>query len=261
MSDPMQFADVSIMRAGGRDLRVAHWRLNQPSDRFPVLFFNGIGASLEIVAPLAEALSNRAFITFDMPGIGESPEPIVPYTPQTMAWTAARLLDRLGISQVDIMGFSWGGVIAQQLALQYGARVRRVILAGTTAGLLAVPGSPLALARLGDAPRLAGRGEGGRIAARIVPPTIRGYAYQLMAMAGWTSAAALPFLKKPVLIMAGECDDVVPLANAHILKGLIPEAKMEIFADGGHLFLATHREQAQAAIRTFLDAPDMEGDV
>lgn len=246
------------MRAGGRDLRVAHWRLGQRLAHPPVLFFNGIGASLEVVAPLAEALTTRAFVTFDMPGIGESPDPVVPYTPHTMAWSAARLLDTLGISQVDVMGFSWGGAIAQQLALQHGARVRRVILAGTTAGLLAVPGNPLALARLGDAPRLAGRGDHGRIAARIVPPTVRGYTYQLMAMSGWNSAIALPFLRKPVLIMAGDRDDVVPLANAYILRGLIPGAELEVFADGGHLFLATHREQARAAIRRFLDTPDLE---
>ena len=63
---------------GGRTLRVARWRWDMASDRPPILFFNGIGANVEAVAPLAEALTERRFIMFDMPGVGGSPEPLVP---------------------------------------------------------------------------------------------------------------------------------------------------------------------------------------
>ena len=86
--EPMT-ATVEMIEAGGRTLRVAHWRLDEPSDHPPILFFNGIGANIEAVAPLAEQLTERGFVMFDMPGTGESPEPTVPYNTFTMAWTAA----------------------------------------------------------------------------------------------------------------------------------------------------------------------------
>ena len=144
----MKSANVRMMHVGGRELRVATWRLGMPSEHLPVLFFNGIGANIEAVAPLAEALDDRGFVMFDMPGVGGSPEPTVPYNPFTMGWTTARLLDQLGLEQVDVMGVSWGGAMAQHFALQHGSRVRRLILCATTAGMLMVPGSPAALLQL-----------------------------------------------------------------------------------------------------------------
>ena len=149
-TDPMTAADVRLMEVGGRTLRVATWRLDMPSEHLPVLFFNGIGANIEAVAPLAEALDDRGFVMFDMPGVGGSPEPTVPYNPFTMGWTTARLLDQLKLEQVDVMGVSWGGAMAQHFALQHGSRVRRLILCATTAGMLMVPGSPAALSKMAD---------------------------------------------------------------------------------------------------------------
>ena len=80
-------AEISMEEVGGRVLRVARWRLDEPSDHPPILFFNGIGANIEAVAPLAETLTERGFIMFDMPGVGESPDPTIPYNPFTMSWT------------------------------------------------------------------------------------------------------------------------------------------------------------------------------
>lgn len=269
----MQTADVSMMHVGGRTLRVATWRLDMPSEHLPVLFFNGIGTNIEAVAPLAEALDDRGFVIFDMPGVGGSPDPVVPYNAFTMSWTSAQLLDRLGLEQVDVMGVSWGGAMAQHFALQHGERVRRLILAATSAGMVMVPGAPKALTKMANPRRFVdagfmekhfatlygdGLGKGaGKAAhmARLTPPSRRGYLYQLLAMLGWTSAPMLPFLHKPTLIMMGDSDAVVPLANGRILHTLIPGSELEVFAGGGHLFLLSHREQSVAAIRGFLDRP------
>lgn len=271
----MKSADVRMVHAGGRTLRVATWRLDLPSEHSPVLFFNGIGANIEAVAPLAQALDDRAFVIFDMPGVGGSPEPSVPYNPFTMCWTTARLLDELRLDEVDVMGVSWGGAMAQHFALQHGDRVRRLILCATSAGMLMVPGKLSALSKMADPRRyvdaafmqkhfrtLYGDGLGNspdRVAhmARLRPPTTRGYIYQLLAMLGWTSAPALPFLKKPTLIMMGDEDAIVPLANGRILHSLIPGSELEIFEGGGHLFLLSHREQSVSCIRAFLDRTDM----
>jgi poly(3-hydroxyalkanoate) depolymerase len=267
----MKTADVRMMNLGGRELRVAAWRLDMPSHHLPVLFFNGIGANIEAVAPLAEALGDRGFVIFDMPGVGGSPEPVVPYNTFTMARTAAKLLDQLGLDEVDVMGVSWGGAMAQHFALQHGGRVRRLILCATTAGMLMVPGSPAALSKMADPRRYVdaafmekhfatlygdalGKSAGKRAhIGRLTPPTRRGYLYQLLAMAGWTSAPALPFLRKPTLIMMGDADAIVPLVNGRILHALIPGSELEIFEGGGHLFLLSHREQSVSCIRAFLD--------
>jgi poly(3-hydroxyalkanoate) depolymerase len=273
MSDPMKNAEISLEEVGGRTLRVARWRLDEPSDDPPILFFNGIGANIEAVAPLAEAMPERGFIIFDMPGIGDSPEPVLPYNPFTMCWTAARLLDTLGIEAVDVMGVSWGGAMAQHFALQHGRRTRKLILAATTPGMLMVPGKWSALSKMIDPRRYVdpnymnehfatlygGITRDTKASARrehigrITPPSTRGYLYQLVAMLGWTSAPALPFLKKDTLVMMGGDDRIVVPANGKILAGLIPSAKLVEFEDGGHLFLLTHSDEAVAEIRSFLD--------
>lgn len=267
-----------MMTVKGRELRVATWRLDMPSEHLPVLFFNGIGANIEAVAPLAEALDDRGFVMFDMPGVGESPEPTVPYNTFTMAWTSARLLDQLGLDIVDVMGVSWGGAMAQHFALQHGGRVRRLILCATSAGMLMVPGNPSALSKMADPRRyvdaafmerhfatLYGEALGATSGAsshigRLKPPTRRGYLYQLFAMLGWTSAPALPFLKKPTLIMMGDEDAIVPLINGRFLHSLIPNSELEIFEGGGHLFLLSHREQSISCMRAFLDREDGSGE-
>ncbi len=278
LTDPMTHADVRLMHFGGRELRVATWRLDMPSEHLPVLFFNGIGANIEAVAPLAEALDDRGFVMFDMPGVGGSPEPVVPYTIVTMCWTAAKLLDQLGIDQVDVMGVSWGGAMAQHFALQHGNRVNRLVLCATTAGMLMIPGSPAALSKMANPRRYVDAafmekhfatlyGDAlGKTAGksshmgRLTPPSRRGYIYQLLAMLGWTSAPALPFLKKPTLIMMGDEDAIVPLVNGRFLHALIPGSELEIFEGGGHLFLLSHREQSISCIRAFLDREEDQSD-
>ena len=263
-------ADVSHEQIDGIELRVARWRLDQPSDYPPLLFFNGIGANIEAVAPLAEALTERGFIMFDMPGTGESPDPVLPYNPITMSWTARSLLRRFAIDEVDVMGMSWGGALAQQFAIQHSAHVRRVVLAATSPGMLMIPGDPKMIAQMADpfsamnemlireyltAMDNADESKRARNSiGNISAPSTTGYFYQLMALAGWTSLPALPFVSKPVLVMMGENDPIVPLANGQLLSGMIPDAQLEVFEDAGHLFLMTHPEKAIRLLREFLDA-------
>lgn len=273
--EPMT-CEISLEEVGGRKLRVARWRLHEPSEHSPILFFNGIGANLEAVAPLAEKLTERGFIMFDMPGTGESPDPVVPYNPFTMAWTASKLLDRFGIETADVMGVSWGGAMAQHFALQHPKRTRRLVLAATTPGMLMVPGDMSALSKMADPRRYVdakfmnehfatlyggltnNQSAKAQHIGRLKPPSPRGYVYQLLAMLGWTSLPALPFLHKETLVMMGEDDAIVPVINGRMLAGLIPNARLEVLADAGHLFLLTHPDESTAMLREFLDAPDTE---
>jgi poly(3-hydroxyalkanoate) depolymerase len=261
--------DYKMVTIDGRTVRVARWtaRARHKADR-PLLFFNGIGANIELIAPFAARLSTRDVVTFDMPGIGESPEPVVPYTPWMMARIADRIMDDFGYDKIDVMGVSWGGAMAQQFALQFGSRVAHLILAATSAGMLMVPGKLSALTKMADPRRyidpdfmmknfrtLYGGttdGSGGHT-SRIKPPSKAGYVYQLMAMLGWTSAPFLPLLSAKTLIMMGDDDHIVPLANGHILKSLIPRARLEVIKGGGHLFLVSMADETTPMIEAFLD--------
>ena len=268
-------ADISLEQLGGRTLRVARWRMDRASEHPPLLFFNGIGANIEAVAPLAEALTERPFIMFDMPGTGGSPDPVVPYNAVTMSLCANELLIRDDIAQVDVMGVSWGGAMAQHFALQHRGKVRRLVLAATTPGMLMVPGKLSALSKMADPRRYVDAAfmerhfktlYGGAVdgadelgsghIGRITPPSKRGYLYQLLAMIGWTSLPALPFLRQETLIMMGGDDAIVPVINGRLLKALIPHARLEVFEGGGHLFMLSHREQTLSSLRAFLDEPE-----
>ncbi len=273
----MRDAEVKIENVGGRDLRVATWRMGMKSDHLPILFFNGIGANIEAVAPLAAEMDDRPFIMFDMPGIGGSPDPVVPYTPWTMAWTTTQLLDRLELDMVDVMGISWGGGMAQHFAIQHPGRTRRLVLIATSAGMLMMPGSPKALTKMANPRRYIdpdfmlknfetlygeglgkGPGKKGHM-SRLTPPSPRGYFYQLIAMLGWTSAPALPFMRKPTLILMGDDDAIVPPINGRFLNSLIPDSKLVELEGGGHLFLLSHKDESLSEIRAFLDQEESQG--
>src|SRR6201987_6465314 len=107
--------------------------------RPPLLLFNGMGANIELVEPFLDALDGQPAILFDVPGVGGSPPPWLPYRPSTVARLTAPLLDQLGHEQVDVLGMSWGGALAQQFAHQHPKRCRRLVLAATSPGHLMVP--------------------------------------------------------------------------------------------------------------------------
>src|SRR6516165_7880407 len=79
------------------------------SARPPLLLFNGIGANWELARPFLEALTDTKAIIFDIPGVGGSPMPALPYRPSTIANLTAGLASELGYEQLDVAGVSWGG--------------------------------------------------------------------------------------------------------------------------------------------------------
>lgn len=266
-------AEVRMMEIGGRALRVAIWKSSEANKAaLPLLFFNGIGANIELVAPFVEGLGGRDVVIFDMPGVGGSPSPTVPYNAITMSMTAAEVMDDLGYDKMDVMGVSWGGAMAQQFAMQYPGRVERLILAATTAGWMMVPGKLSALSKMANPRRYidpsymarnfevlyGGKTDGsmGHV-GRLKAPSKIGYVYQLLAMVGWTSAPLLPFLMRAkTLVIMGAEDNIVPAINGRFLNQLIPNSELEIVEGGGHLFLVSHAKESLARIRGFLDRPN-----
>ena len=259
---------IELIDVGRQKLRTAVWQGG--GTKRPLLFFNGIGANLELVAPLGEMISHRSdVIVFDMPGIGGSPKPRMPYRPSTLVKWANHILDQLGYDEVDVMGISWGGGVAQQYAISMPERARCLVLLATSAGMAMVPGNWSALSKMANPRRYIDSdymmknfqtlyGDNADKTAvghknRIIPPTKTGYMYQLMGMAGWTSIHRLPFLQQPTLIMSGDRDNIVPLANARILKAAIPRADLNIVKGGGHLFAVSRVHQVVPIIERFLD--------
>ena len=259
---------ISLREVEGRTLRVGVRRSEETHT--PLLLFNGIGANIELVEPFLDALDGPEAVVFDVPGVGGSPAPWRPYRPCTLARLSARLLDQLGHEQVDVLGLSWGGAIAQQFAFQHGKRCRRLVLAATSPGHLMVPGKLTALLKMAtprrykDADymeRIAGDIYGGmlRSSPALVSRHLRhvrwssdyGYYLQLIAGFGWSSLPWLRLLAQPTLVIAGTDDPIVPVANGRILAKLIPDARM-VTIDDGHLFLVTSASQSAKLVSEFL---------
>lgn len=240
------------------------------SRRPPLLLFNGIGANWELAKPFLEALTSTTAIIFDVPGIGGSPRPLLPYRPSRLARLAAGLVAELGYAEIDVAGVSWGGGIAQQFAHQYPKQCRKLVLAATAPGVTMVPGDPSVLWKMLTPRRYTDRAYMNRIAADLYGGAFRndpsligrhvaavhgarnfGYLYQLLALAGWTSLPWLWSLRQPTLVMMGRDDPLVPPVNGRILAALIPDAELRII-DDGHLFIMTQPAQTAAAIEAFL---------
>jgi poly(3-hydroxyalkanoate) depolymerase len=241
----------------------------------PLLVITGLGASLELAAPLDRELTARGVqtIAFDAPGIGESTAYTRPRRMPGVVRTVEAMLDALGYGHVDVLGVSLGGVVAQQLAHQAPQRVRRLVLAATGPGLGGVPGSPRALLTLATPRRfaqpdyyrrVAGRIYGGQarrdpdallhgsLARFIERPSLRGYLGQLYAITGWTSLPWLHRLPQPTLVLAGDDDPIVPPLNGRILAHRIPDARVHIVHGGGHLFLLEQPAEMATLVTRFL---------
>ncbi len=244
--------------------------------RVPLLLCNGIGAHLELLQPFVDALDpSLEVIRFDVPGVGGSPAPARPYRFPGLCRLVSRMLDAIGFDEpVDVLGISWGGGLAQTFAGLRPGRCRRLVLVATSTGSLSLPPRPGVLARMATPRRyldqeylkqVAPALYGGSVRAEPHQATLmhapggngssRGYLYQLMAGAGWTSLPFLPRLRQPTLIMSGDDDPLIPLANARLLRRLIPDSRLYIYR-GGHLSLVTEAADLAPVVGRFLAAAD-----
>ena len=240
----------------------------------PLLLLMGIGGNLEMWGPIAERLHGRRLIAFDAPGTGDSSLGRIRRM-AGLADLAAGVLDAFDVDSADVLGYSFGGALAQEMARRHPERVRRVILGATTFGIGGLPARPSVYVHMIQpgryhssryldwvAPRIYGgqaRISGSRSGAGILaearlarPPSTLGYLSQLAAISGWTSLPWLHTLEMPVLVMAGDDDPIIPLVNAKILTCRIPGARLHVVRGGGHLFLLDDRDDVIRAIDGFL---------
>ncbi|WAC90458.1 poly(3-hydroxyalkanoate) depolymerase [Mycobacterium sp. Aquia_213] len=257
--------------AGGQRIRVNV----RPGTGVPLVLCNGIGASLEVLDPLMEQLDpNSTVVRFDVPGTGGSPTSIAPYGFPYLAWVLGRVLSKLGIGVVDVLGLSWGGALAQQFAFQNPRRCRRLVLVATGTGLLMVPANPRVLAKMVTPRRFSDPGYAASIAGELYGGTVRahgddvaqlfvrqlhagsklGYLHQLLAGSVWTSLFALPAVRQQTLIVAGTDDPIIPVVNGHILHALLPHSRLHLHS-GGHIDLVHNAVELAPVIESFLQEP------
>jgi poly(3-hydroxyalkanoate) depolymerase len=261
--------EVRYVTTGGQRIRVNV----REGIGVPLVLCNGIGASLEVLDPLVENLACPV-IRFDVPGTGGSPTSIAPYGFPYLAWVLGRVLSRLGIGVVDVLGLSWGGALAQQFAFQNPRRCRRLVLVATGTGALMVPAHPRVLTKMITPHRFSDPDYAASIAGELYGGTVRahgedvarlfirqlhagskiGYLHQLLAGAIWTSLFALPAVRQETLIVAGTDDPIVPVVNARIMNALLPHSRLHLHS-GGHIDLVHNADQLAPVIEKFLTEP------
>lgn len=238
----------------------------------PLLICNGLGQSIEILYPLIDELPDRTIIAFDAPGLGRSEVNGKVRTIPDFAACAMALIDQLGIDEFDVLGISWGGSLAQQMAYDAPERVKKLVLAITSAGGIGSWwGTPIALSEIMFPMRYADKAYGNFIgpwmyggnvilnpgsfreySKHAIAPTPEGYFTQVRAMCGWTSLPWLRRLRQPTLVLAGQYDGLIPLGNQLLLSNLIPDAQLHVFQDG-HLLMYSRRHEVATLISSFLD--------
>lgn len=250
-----------------------HIAWEERGDGEPLLLVHGLGYTRQAWGPAADELArDYRVIRYDNRGIGDSDAPGGPYTTTAMAGDAAQVLDEAEVERAHVIGTSLGGMIAQELALAHPGRVDRLVLACTTpggAGAFPIPQPTLDLvARMPTLPVEEAMRLG--VINALAPDAPESlvdeiYSYRLahpLNPAGWQAQAAaalthavdgrLGEIRAPTLIAHGTADNVVDVRNAQLLADAIPDARVELFAGGGHLFFWEQPDRFVATVREFL---------
>ena len=240
-----------------------------------VLFCNGSGATLEGTRPLLAAVARSVeLLAFDQRGIGASGPAPAPYGMARPAADALELLDAVGWDTAAVVGVSFGGMVAQELAVTAPGRVERLALLCTSPGgaggssyplheLEALPPDERAAARARllderfDGPWLdAHPGDRALVDLLAAPgpdddPAVEaGRRAQLEARRGHDVWDRLPSVTCPTFVACGRYDPIAPPANAEAIASRIPGAVLRVY-EGGHAFFVQDPD-ALVDLRTFL---------
>jgi pimeloyl-ACP methyl ester carboxylesterase len=264
--------DEFYVTASGQRIRLQRSNIGS---RDPLILINGIGAAIEMWQPLVDELDERELISLDLPGCGLSPTPLIPLRLPRIAALVTEVMDALDLERADILGYSFGGVVAMELAHRFPDRVDRLILASTVPGTPAAIPHPAVFALMLSPLRYYHRRTAELIIPLIAggqtaydrrrmraglhdrlkrPPPVRGYAYQLLAISAFTSWPWLHRIPHRTLIVHGRDDPVSPALNARLLTATMPNARLLMVAGGGHLLLLDEASRVAPAIVEFLES-------
>ena len=251
-----------LIRVDGRQLLV-----RRSGTGPPILLLTGMGMSLAAWTPFLRHLRGFECIEVAVPGSGATVARQPVLTMPKFAALARGLLDRLDIARADVLGLSFGGLVAQQLAYDAPTRVRGLVLASTSCGLGGVPSNPASWCNAmlsGVWPPSGGQGPQ-RLARRwsrviqrelgagwATGPRLGGLAEQIAAASLWSSLGWLPRLTQETLVITGTADALVPAANASILACRMPRAQIHRVHGGGHLCLLDRAAEVGPVVSAFL---------
>lgn len=227
-----------------------------------VLFISGSGGDLRTKPNVFDGPLGRGFdlLAYDQRGLGQTSVPEPPYTMAQYGDDAAGLLDQVGWDRCAVVGVSFGGMVAQELAIRHPDRVERLVLCCTSSGGAGSPSYPLhTLTDLPEDERItiqlgisdtrygadwqaANPEAAEKIFAtmRTGQPAADGYHHQLEARSHHDTFDRLPCVTAPTLVCAGRFDGIAPLGNSEAIASQIPDAELRTF-EGGHLFLLQDR--------------------
>ncbi len=240
----------------------------------PLLFISGTGGDLRVKPNVFDGPLVRSFdlLAYDQRGLGRSAKPDVPYAMADYADDAAALMDHLGWDKAKVVGVSFGGMVAQELALRHPAKVERLVLGCTSPGgaggasfpfheIQHLKGEdrakyliPISDTRRDDAWARANPDAYAQFVAMGAsdpyagePGREMGARRQLEARAGHDTWDRLDQIACPVLIAAGRYDGIALPKTQENLAGRIPGAELRFF-DGGHMFMIQDRAAMPAMI-------------
>jgi pimeloyl-ACP methyl ester carboxylesterase len=232
---------------------------------------------------LVDALAGRRrVIAFDNAGVAATTG-ATPSTIAAMARDALACLDALDLARIDLLGFSIGSFVAQEIALIRPDRLRRIVLASSAPrgaagmhgwapeviGAVGTPQtSPEAYISVFFAPTDTSRAAGGAAARRIFgrrqvdrdqPTTWQTRLAQYDAVCDWgipdhARLERVAAIRHPVLVANGDSDPMILPRYSHLLAGLLPDARLTIYPDSAHGFLFQHADRFAADVHAFLDA-------
>jgi pimeloyl-ACP methyl ester carboxylesterase len=210
-------------------------------------------------------------IALDNRGSGQSDAPPGPYSIALMASDAAAALDAAGVQSAHVFGVSMGGMIAQEFALQYPARVRSLILGCTAPGgpkavraekkvteiLMAHNMSPEGAAQamrpyVYDPATPPDRIEEDLAIRRKWFPRPEAFTAQLQGIFGWEAYSRIDRIAASTLVIHGESDQLIPAGNGELIAARIPGAKLVLLPQASHIFTTDQPEASQRAIMDFL---------
>jgi pimeloyl-ACP methyl ester carboxylesterase len=262
-----------VSEAVSGDVRIAYEVLG---DGEPLLFVHGLGYDRYGWGPLPRLLAEDfQVVLFDNRGVGESDAPDGPYVVSQMATDAVAVLDAAGIESAHVLGVSLGGFIAQEIAVTYPERVRKLVLGGTAPGGARSHPMPQAgvdaFGRYPTMEREAGLrlmvenslGEHGvRERPELVEEIFRYRLERAPSIASWEAQAhaGATFdgydrageIGVPTLVFHGGADTVVDPRNGDLLGELIPGARVETIAERGHLVMWQEPEFVAQVVKEFL---------
>jgi len=229
----------------------------------PILLLEGMGGDLpgwrRNIPTLAK---EHPVIAYDHRGNGLSDEPPGPCTTSTFVEDAVGVLDEAGAEDAHVYGQSFGGMVAQEMALTHPDRVRTLVLACTHAGPMhAIPAAAPRVPKHEPWRTLYAPGfpdahpehvaEDLRAGA-AQPPHPLGGRWQRGSIQGWSAFERLGGIGAPTLVLHGTEDQLIAPANAGLLAARIPGAELVLLEGAGHVYHSERAEQADAAVLDFL---------